>query len=408
MASRIVQRIVDDRDQRGARTTLIHLQRNFPHGYQGTKRTFRRPAKNGWAYQGFNYPKAAWGGQLRDKLASLEGKERSDFVDAMGGTNTAPRASWKEQLERGAREGFYRQQKGTISSIVPNGSGLRATIKPPEGGEVAIDVDFIIDATGLEAKIEEHRVLNDLLVHVGAGKNPKGRLDVEPNFMLRGVNNGAGRIYDRGRSPWAATTPASTPSSACSTPPCKSMTRSPPRGSARSSERPDPSRNGSNGPGTNNHDLNRRRFSMTPVLFGRIQTRLFLLAFVGGPLAFLLAAILPRPTPLTTYNNMLRVFFGALVIVAVVGVIWELIYHGIQQFRWEKDWPTLYGLITAIPEGIVVYLLLDRGIPWEFGDVPLKTFLPMFIITWLAIWAVASGPLRIAFPRWRFRGGRFF
>ena len=30
----------------------------------------------------------------------------------------------------------------------------------------------------------------------------------------------------------------------------------------------------------------------------------------------------------------------------------------IQQFRWEKDWPTIFGLLTAINEGLLVWLLL--------------------------------------------------
>lgn len=147
---------------------------------------------------------------------------------------------------------------------------------------------------------------------------------------------------------------------------------------------------------------------MTPSLFGRIQSRIFLVGFIGGPLAILLAALLPRPSDTTTYGDMLRVFVGALIVTAVVGVLWELIYHALQQLRWDKDWPTLFGLITAVPEGVVVYLLVDGAIPWDFGDVPLKTFVPMFVIVWLAIWLIANGPLQILLLRWRFRGGRFF
>lgn len=200
VASRVIQRIIDDRDNNGAQTKIVHLFRNYPDGYQGDKRTFRRIAKKGWAYQAFNYPKAAWGGQLRFKLEGLEGQERADFIDEMGGTNTAPRKDWQEQLNRGAREGFYVQQLGTVADVSPSESGqqVRTTIKTPDGGELGIEADFIIDATGLEASIEEHRVLNDLLTHAGAGKNPKGRLDVEKNFLIRGTNNGDGRIYASG------------------------------------------------------------------------------------------------------------------------------------------------------------------------------------------------------------------
>ena len=200
VASRILQRVIDDRDNNGAQTKIVHLFRSYPDGPQGDKATFRRPASKGWAYQAFNYPKAAWGGQLRDQLESLEGDARSALIDTTGGTNTAPRADWREQLQRGADEGFYSQKRGTVASVVPveNSSVIRTTVKTPDGHSLEIDADFIVDATGLEANIEEHRVLNDLLAYCGAAKNPKGRLDVERDFTVRGTESGNGRLYASG------------------------------------------------------------------------------------------------------------------------------------------------------------------------------------------------------------------
>ena len=58
--------------------------------------------------------------------------------------------------------------------------------------------DFVIDCTGLEADIAEHRVLKDLLDHGGAGRNPKGRLDVERTFELRGTASPPGAMYASG------------------------------------------------------------------------------------------------------------------------------------------------------------------------------------------------------------------
>jgi len=200
VASRILQRMIDDRDKNGAQTRIIHLFRTYADAPQGDKATFRRPVKKGWAYQGFNFPKAAWGGQLRVDLEALEGDERSKFIDAMGGTNTAPRADWEEQLERGAQQGFYRQLIGTVKSVVPaeGNAGIRTVITDKQGNESFLDADFIIDATGLEAGIEEHRVLRDLLQFGGARKNVKGRLDVERDFTVRGAQSGTGRLYASG------------------------------------------------------------------------------------------------------------------------------------------------------------------------------------------------------------------
>ena len=63
-------------------------------------------------------------------------------------------------------------------------------------------------------------------------------------------------------------------------------------------------------------------------------------------------------------------------------------------------------MLTGITEGIVVYLLLSAGIPWDVGDVPVDAFLVHFITTWIVIWLVANGPMRVVFIRWRYRGGQ--
>ena len=144
---------------------------------------------------------------------------------------------------------------------------------------------------------------------------------------------------------------------------------------------------------------------MTPTLSGRIQTRLFLVATVGVVWTILLGPLLDALAD-GDLGDVYRLAFGALVLVAVVGIVWELLYHGLQQFRWEKDWPTLFGLLTGIPEGIVVYLLLSAGVPWDVGDVPAGAFTVHFTTTWIVIWLVANGPMRVVFIRWRFRGGQ--
>jgi len=146
---------------------------------------------------------------------------------------------------------------------------------------------------------------------------------------------------------------------------------------------------------------------MTPTLLGRIQTRLFLVATVAvlwtlavGPL------LVPLAGDEANLGDVYRLAFGALVLVAVVGIAWELLYHGLQQFRWEKDWPTLFGLITGVPEGVVVAVLLSAGLPWDVGDLPIAAFVVHFATTWLVIWLTANGPMRVVFIRWRYRGGR--
>ena len=63
----------------------------------------RRKGGDGWAYQGFNYPKSVWGGQLKAKIRNLEGEERAEAYKLMGGTNTPIRKLWQAQLQAGSR-----------------------------------------------------------------------------------------------------------------------------------------------------------------------------------------------------------------------------------------------------------------------------------------------------------------
>jgi hypothetical protein len=198
VASRVLQRLIDDRDRLGLQTQILHVFRTYITGSHGDSIFMRRKGGDGWAYQGFNYPKSVWGGQLKSQMRKLEGEQRAALYKAMGGTNTPVRNSWQAQLRRGRNEGWYRTIVGTMDSMTPGANGtIRAQLKTAQG-PLDGNVDFVIDCTGLEADISEHRVLDDLLVHAGAGRNPIGRLDVERTFEVRGTRNFDARLYASG------------------------------------------------------------------------------------------------------------------------------------------------------------------------------------------------------------------
>jgi hypothetical protein len=137
-----------------------------------------------------------------------------------------------------------------------------------------------------------------------------------------------------------------------------------------------------------------------PTLMGRIQTRVFVLATIGGLVTLVITPVLPD-------EPSYRVTFLVLVSVILVGIVWEFIYHGLQQFRWEKDWPTLFGLLTGINECAVIWLLLERNVvPGIDQAPPFNVFLLQFTAVWLTTWLWVNGPMRVPFIRWRFRGGR--
>ncbi len=142
---------------------------------------------------------------------------------------------------------------------------------------------------------------------------------------------------------------------------------------------------------------------MLPTLNGRIQTRIFVTAVIGSIWTLIITPILPTGAPL---GDSYRTTFTILGLIIVLGIVWELIYHAIQQFRWEKDWPTIFGLLTAINEGLLVWFLVAGGaIPW-IESIPGPAFVIHFVTTWLVVWLWVNGPMRVPFIHWRINGGR--
>lgn len=200
VGSRILQKLIDDRDRQGAQTTVLHLFRNYVSGPHGDDPKFRRDGAQGFAYQGFNFPKSSWGGQLKEDFEGLSGEERARMIPQLGGTNTPKRSDWQEQIQRGLAQGFYRQHVGQVTEVVPGpDQTITTTVRDDNGQLVQLNANFIIDATGLESDVGEHRLLADLLDHAGAQRSPYGRLDVTNDFEIVGTGSDpGGRMYASG------------------------------------------------------------------------------------------------------------------------------------------------------------------------------------------------------------------
>jgi hypothetical protein len=166
---------------------------------------------------------------------------------------------------------------------------------------------------------------------------------------------------------------------------------------------------------------------MTPVFLGRIQTRIFVAVVIGGLWTLFITPFLlinapgqdgyqlAFTLPDGLFGDTYKLTFAALAVVTVFGcLVWEPIYHGAMQFRWEKDWPAFFNFWQVVPEGITTFLLLhvswinplpDIG-PDKEQFVPVLAFTFLFVSTWIVTWLFANGPMKIFFLRWRFNGGQ--
>ena len=144
---------------------------------------------------------------------------------------------------------------------------------------------------------------------------------------------------------------------------------------------------------------------MVPTLNGRIQTRIFMLLTVGVVVTAIITPLIGIPGSLSAAYKTTYIILAT---VLVLGVLWELLYHFLMQWRWEKDWPSMFGLLTGIPEGVLIWFLLTaKVVPGIKAAPPLSAYLIDFIVVWLCVWLVTQGPVRVPFIRWRFLGGRF-
>ncbi|WP_330230900.1 hypothetical protein OHA40_34030 [Nocardia sp. NBC_00508] len=146
---------------------------------------------------------------------------------------------------------------------------------------------------------------------------------------------------------------------------------------------------------------------MLPTLNGRIQTRVLALSVIGFFVALIITPFLPTGSP--SIGQAYRVTLSVLLATVLVGVLWELLYHFLQQFRWEKDWPTLFGFVTILNEGALMWVLVRYTTVVLPGQLrpSLAAFLLQFVSTWIVFWLIVNGPMRVVFHRWRFQGGRF-
>ena len=205
VASRVIQRLYELR-QVNSRITLVHLLRTQKP--TGNKVGFaKRGVANYWEFQPYNWPKATWGGDMRDQLERANPAERSRLLskEVWGGTTTASRRDWQDIIVEGNRDKWYLLLFGEVKDVNLNsnssyGQGklaIQYIDKNTQSSQYQV-ADFIIDATGLEARPQFQPFLGDLIDRYGLSTNPLGRLDVTNDFLVKGMENGAGRMYASG------------------------------------------------------------------------------------------------------------------------------------------------------------------------------------------------------------------
>jgi pSer/pThr/pTyr-binding forkhead associated (FHA) protein len=185
VASRILQRLYEVRQQND-KLYVLHLMRSpKPEGHRFGKA--QRQVKHHFEFQPFNWPKACWGGELRDMLEQADPMTRKQLLADWGGTTTADRRDWRKMIDEGLRQGWYRLEFGDVIRVErdPQQHCVLTTIQARDlKGEMTLTADYVIDATGMEAEVKASPLLDDLVSRYQLPLNPLGRLTVSNTFEL--------------------------------------------------------------------------------------------------------------------------------------------------------------------------------------------------------------------------------
>lgn len=214
VASRILQRLSEAR-AKNPQIKIIHSMRSGLGPRDGAKYgRAKRSVINNVEIQPFNWPKAAWGGDLRFEYEKADDERRGEILSTLGGTSTAYRSDWVAIAERGSEEDWYRVVFGSIKELTPadgTDDRIRVLIETPEKHREELFAHYLIDCTGLIADIRRSPFMADLLDIYDLPRNhaysvrdgqaqkrgPTG-LKVTNDFEISGLSNGQGRAYAAG------------------------------------------------------------------------------------------------------------------------------------------------------------------------------------------------------------------
>ncbi len=200
ITSRILQRLYETR-KINADISVIHVMPTPT--FKGTKYgRAKRIVRHHWEHQPLNWPKAAWGGDLRVQLEQVTDDERDQLLNDWGGTTTSDRQDWMEMIDEGVKQGWYKIRFGHVERVERDEkTGKLDTVirgRTSLEGHTELLADFVIDSTGFVANLESNPLLKDLVAHYHLPRNIKDRLKVTTDFEISEMQNGRGRVFASG------------------------------------------------------------------------------------------------------------------------------------------------------------------------------------------------------------------
>jgi hypothetical protein len=160
---------------------------------------------------------------------------------------------------------------------------------------------------------------------------------------------------------------------------------------------------------------------MLPTLLGRWQTRLLLILCIGLPVTALYSIWLANQMPAVGRTPWIKSFgpvrcdirpVQILCLLLLLGVVLDVIYTGLQKFRWDRDWPFAFQFFASIGEfaGIIALVRLDAFpfMPAEWiRPQDYQYFILHFTLVFIPSFIALLGFIQVFMVRWRYNGGEW-
>lgn len=194
VASRVLQRLAEEHE-RNPGVVCVHLNRSRLTGGHRWGLT-RRRVEGEFELQPFNWPKACFGGTLRDELEREPPGRRDRLLDAWGGSTTAGRRGWRRIVACGLRQGWLRHEFGDVRAISQHEGHLDLALS---GGRL-LEASWLIECTGFDEGPLRDPVVAGLVETYGLRLNRRGRLPVNDHFEVEAMRHEGARLYAAGTS----------------------------------------------------------------------------------------------------------------------------------------------------------------------------------------------------------------
>jgi cation diffusion facilitator CzcD-associated flavoprotein CzcO len=195
-ASQVVARIAQDRQRLDLATRVVRVTREHPLNHLEMKRP-RRRFRDGIAIQPFSAPRAAFGGEIQQRLQRTAPEKQRELRELIARPTTPDRRSWAKLFDRASAEGWYLHVVGEVIDITGvGGDGLRLTWDESDGSRGSTDADFVVECTGFHTSPPVPALAIGVLVDAPRAD----QLTVDESFAVVGTRDsvGGGAVYVSG------------------------------------------------------------------------------------------------------------------------------------------------------------------------------------------------------------------